>query len=315
MVIYSTVVGQSVGHEGGGPDKLRGHTMFKKICIAMVAVMMIIAVIPASYAASTNPSGIQPYSGWIGSDSPFYSIKLFFQNVDISLSGNVDSKLQKQLGYSNERLAEAVAAALSNNTGAVSGALDQYKSLLEAINATMDDEGIGDINYINAAEQLQAQDDNLTVLANNTSLGTAVGDLFNTTLNASGQIKSGRPFIYYNNTSYFIPPGQMKKLAAGGSTNMPPGLSKKGYVSPAPVIVNGTVVWPWDEGYDLALAAAGNSTSHAGNGTALNDSTKAHGNGKGNGNGNDKGNGNGGGNGNGNGKGNGNGAAATSGKD
>ena len=43
----------------------------------------------------------------------------------------------------------------------------------------------------------------------------------------------------------------MKKISQGGQGKTPPGLSKKDYVSPEPfILINGTVVWPWDDSYD-----------------------------------------------------------------
>ncbi len=79
-------------------------------------------------------------------------------------------------------------------------------------------------------------------------------------LNATQQIKNGRPFIYCNNTSFFIPPGQMKKIAVNSTGKTPAGLAKKGYVSPEPILINGTVVWPWDDQYNQYTNSSANAS-------------------------------------------------------
>jgi hypothetical protein len=267
--------------------------MIRKLCVALVAVAFIAAIMPESMAASNGmaPSGAQPYKGLVGADSPLYGFKLFVQKVDISLTGNTSIRLHKMLLYGDERLAEACAAMIANNTGAMQAALNEYTSQLQAINGTMDDESIDDLTYIDAGQELDAQENNLTGLINNSSITPATQDLLNQTLNSTRQIKSGRPFIYYNNTSYFIPPGQMKNL---DWSHVPPGLEKKGYQAPAPLIVNGSVLWPWDEGYSLRLNNMGNETMPLNNTSCVMPVVKQHGNGKnkdkvnGNGNGNGK---------------------------
>ncbi|OPY28711.1 MAG: hypothetical protein A4E28_01376 [Methanocella sp. PtaU1.Bin125] len=253
--------------------------MIRKVCIALVAVMLIAAIIPQSMAASNgmHPTKVQPYKGLVGADSPLYGFKLFIQHADVSLTGNASMRLHKMLLYGDERLAEACAMALANNTGGLEAALNEYLRQMEAINATMDDESIDDLTYMNVSEELDEQEDNLTDLIDNSSTNQEIKDLMNNTLGNTQQIKNGRPFIFFNNTSYFIPPGQMKKL---DFSQVPPGLGKKGYQVPAPKIDNGTVYWPWDEGYDLL-------TIDNGDGTALNASqyllptVKGKGNGKG----------------------------------
>jgi hypothetical protein len=253
--------------------------MLRKVCIALVAVMLIAAIIPQSLAASNgmSPAKVQPYKGLVGADSPFYGFKLFIQHADVSLTGNTSLRLHKMLLYGDERLAEACAMAMANNSGGLEAALNEYLSQMQAINTTMDDESIDDLTYMNVSEELDEQENNLTDLIDNSTTTPEIRDMLNNTLNNTQQIKYGRPFIYFNNTSYFIPPGQMKKL---DWSHVPPGLAKKGYQAPAPRIDNGTVYWPWDEGYDLL-------TIDDGNGTALNASkyllptVKGNGNGKG----------------------------------
>lgn len=275
--------------------------MLRKVCIALVAVMLIAAIIPQSLAASNgmSPTKVQPYKGLVGADSPFYGFKLFLQHADISLTGNSSVRLHKMLLYGDERLAEACAMAIANNTGGLEAALNEYLSQMQAINTTMDDESIDDLTYMNVSEELDEQEDNLTDLIDNSTTTPKARGLLTDTLSSTQQIKNGRPFISFNDVSYFIPPGQMKKL---DWSHVPRGLEKKGYQIPAPMFVNGAVLWPWDEGYDLL-------TLDDGNGTALNASKYVLPTIKGHGNGKDKGNvtGNMTVNGNGNGKGNGSG--------
>ncbi len=97
---------------------------------------------------------------------------------------------------------------------------------------------------------IEDQEDFLAAMVNNSSYSRVITDRVNQTLNATQEIKNGKPFIYCNNTTYFIPPGQMKKLAQGGQFKTPAGLNKKGYASPEPILVNGTIFWPWDDNYD-----------------------------------------------------------------
>ena len=248
--------------------------MLRKICIALVAAMLIAAIIPQSLAASNgmSPTKVQPYKGLVGADSPFYGFKLFVQHADISLTGNVSVRLHKMLLYGDERLAEACAMAMANNTGGLEAALNEYIRQMQLINGTMDDESIDDLTYIDAGLELDEQEDNLTDLINNTT--PEVQDLLSNTLDSTQQIKNGRPFISFNNTSYFIPPGQMKKL---DWSHVPAGLAKKGYLAPAPMIDNGTVLWPWDEGYTLLTDDDG-TTLDASN--YVLPTIKGHGNGK-----------------------------------
>jgi hypothetical protein len=128
--------------------------------------------------------------------------------------------------------------ATRNNTGALNAALNAYTAELEAINVTMDCEALDDLTYLNAGDELQDQEDILANMTNTTEVPPAISDLYNRTPITAETIKNGRPFIWCgsNNTStaYFIPPGQMKKLAQGGQFKTPVGLSKKGYSSPEP---------------------------------------------------------------------------------
>ena len=81
----------------------------------------------------------------------------------------------------------------------------------------------------------------------------------------------------------------MKKISQGGQGKTPPGLAKKGYVSPEPILVNGTVVWPWDDQYNLCTNSTVNATATMQNIAYVSKALGKHGNGKGNAGGNGKG--------------------------
>jgi|AGTN01.3.fsa_nt_gi hypothetical protein len=269
--------------------------MARRIWITIVVVSLLVAAIPVSNAESNSKSfvGVEPYNGLFGADSLFYGLKLFVQHFDVSLEGNDSAKLQKQIAIGRQRLSEAAAVAARNNTGALDAALAAYADELEAINTTLDSENIDDLTYLNASDELQDQEAILADMTNATGLPTAVTDLYNRTLNATREIKNGRPFILCNNTSYFIPPGQIKKIIQGNPGKTPPGLAKKGYVSPEPILVNGTILWPWDDSYSLYTNSTINATGHAGNITYVSALKEKHSKDKSNNNGNGKGNGNG----------------------
>lgn len=237
--------------------------MSKKLWIVLIVASLMAAMIPVSNAESygSPPSGVEPYNGLFGAGSPLYGMKLFVQHLVLSFEGNATVKLQSQLDLGEQRLSKAYAAAASNNTAAVEAALNAYTIELKDINFTMDCDGVLEFMFLKAGDDLQDQEDILNNMTNSTDVPPAVSDLYNRTLNTTQQIKNGRPFIYCNNTSYFIPPGQMKKISTGGQGKTPPGLGKKGYVSPEPILVNGTIVWPWDEQYDQITNSTANGTA------------------------------------------------------
>jgi hypothetical protein len=264
--------------------------MIYKVLAATIAVALLMAVMPSSLAQSDT---IKPYQGWAGPDSSFYGMKLFFQKMDISLTGDPSARLQKQMTIADERLSEAYAMSIANNTDGVQAAMDEYENTLGDINQTMDNEDVDDVMYSDAIEHLDDQQNQSADLVNNSTLAPCVKNRWSGAFNATEQIKNGRPFIYYNNTSYFVPPGQMKKATNLTQMHVPPGLAKKGYVAAKPISVNGSLLWPWDAGYDLYNNSKDNSTfvmDGPNNGklnNGNNNKLKVHGS-NGNGNGNNK---------------------------
>jgi hypothetical protein len=262
--------------------------MLRKILIALIAVLLLVAAVPVSNAGSDNGKGyadIKPYNGLFGADSPFYGVKLFVQHVDVSLEGNVTMKLQKQQNLAWQRLSEALAVTDRNDPASLKAALDAFVEESKLSSKILDSDLINDTAFLEAWNNYDDMEGFMAAMMNNSSYSRAITDQYSQTLDASQEIKNGKPFIYCNNTTYFIPPGQMKKLAQGGQSKTPAGLNKTGYVSPEPIIVKGTVLWPWDDDYSLyfgtneSTSVSGKFSNHG------NSKDKVKGNGNGNGNG------------------------------
>lgn len=228
--------------------------MFKRMIAASIAVMMLLALIPASMAQTDK---IQSYNGLVGSNSPLYGIKLYAEKLDLFLTFDSNEKLKKQLSHADLRLAEAMAAANNSDAGAVDAALTQYEDTMAAVaNGSTDvDNGSSEIgDHLNTQEEAYIY-------------------IMNELENNNVQIKNGMPFIFVEDadgvvTAYFAPPGQLKKV---DTTKLPSGLAKKGYKSATSKLDgNGSKVWPWDDVTNKYVV------------------THSNGNGNGNGNGNKK---------------------------
>jgi hypothetical protein len=244
--------------------------MLKKIITAFLALAVLAALMPASLADSGD---VKPYQGWIGADSPLYKVKVGWQKLDVALTFDNTEKMKKQMSYAEERLSEAQAMAIENNTEALETALDEYVNELDELNETTQAPDINETEYANLSPLLYHHQQCFYGLMNNTSANWTIQGRYMICNQTITKMKNGMPFYYYNGTAYFIPPGQMKKY---NSTFVPPGLTKKGYVAPVPTITNGSVTWPWDEiNYSY------------GNKTLPNGKVKNN-NGNGNGNGNNK---------------------------
>ena len=264
--------------------------MMKKIIAASFVLVMLAAIAPMALA---DGSDVQPYNGWIGADSPLYPIKIFAQNVDIFLTFDNTARMEKQMALADERLSEAQAMILANNAAGTEAALDQYQDALDALNQTAEAPDINDTEYANLSPMLYHHQQCFYAMMNNSTVPMTIEGRLMTACNKTIKMKNGMPFYYYNGTSYFIPPGQMKLITNG--SKVPPGLAKKGYVRPVPTITNGSLTWPWDE----INYSYGNMTMPTV--PAMPTMPAMNNNGKGNGKGNGHGNGNGNGNGHGNG--------------
>ena len=215
----------------------------KKMIVAVLALALLAAIVPTTQADSV---GVQPYKGLIGADSPLYGAKIFAQNLDVALTFDNTNKMKKQMNYADERLSEMVAADDENNTGAFDAAADQYATLMDCLNQTTRSDDINETEYANLAPLLYHHQQCFYGLMNNSTTPLRIQDRIMYICNQTMKLKNGMPFYYFNNTSYFIPPGQMKKMA-NNSTFVPPGLANKGYVRPNTTITNGSPAWPWDQ--------------------------------------------------------------------
>jgi hypothetical protein len=218
--------------------------MIKKLLTTLIAAVLLIAIVPLSSAAS---DGVQAYNGWVGSDSPLYGLKLLIEQIDESLAGDINAKLMKQMAHAETRLSEAYAMALKNNTGAAEAALNEYARTMGQINATMDDPGVDDGTYLNMSRQFEKYQNHFRYMVNNSTLTEQSRNRWANAFNYSEQFQNGRPFIYCNDTAYFVPPGQMQKM---NWSQVPPGLGKKGFEVPSPAVISGKIVWPWDAEYN-----------------------------------------------------------------
>lgn len=228
---------------------------------------------------------IGPYKGMVGADSPLYGLKLFVQNLDESLAGNNNAKLQKQMDHAQERLSEVMAASETNNTAAMETALNEYNNEVNDINNTMEQSDVDEEQYSEVGPEIDEQQQALEGMINNGGMPIDLRDDIAGAYNNSTKIKNGRPFILYNNTTYFVPPGHLKN--GQNMTFLPPGLAKKGYVAPQPIIINGATSWP----FPVNMTEKGNGIkadkdklNKSMNKTADKSNGKSNGNGNGNGN-------------------------------
>ncbi len=220
--------------------------MMKKMITIILALAMLAALIPVSNANSGNQ---KHYNGLIGADSPFYKAKIFIQELNIYLTFNNTDKLQKQMANLDERSAEAEDAAEENNIGAYEAATTEYLNTMNKINGTLEAEDVDPDVAIELVPLLLHHQEVFYGIADNNTTPLVIQ---NRTVLINGEfmkIKKGMPFYYYNDTAYFIPPGQMKKIENGiiNGSKIPPGLAKKGYKNPVPTVDNGSKKWPWDQ--------------------------------------------------------------------
>lgn len=212
--------------------------MLKKILVPVIIAILALSVVQTAFAESDD---LKPYNGLVGADSPLYGIKRLFQQLDESFSLNSNDKLDKMLAHADERVSEALAMAQANNTDGFESALDGYEDLIDSINDTMENDDVGDEEYSDVGPRLDRHMWTFQNMFNNTTLNNETRYSLAKMFNVTGKIKIGRPFIYYNNTSYFIPPGHLKN--GHNMTFVPPGLAKKGYKPPVNLtIINGSVV-------------------------------------------------------------------------
>jgi hypothetical protein len=96
--------------------------MDSKLFTTLISLAVLAALAPVSHADSGE---VQPYNGMVGAGSPLYQIKIFIQHMDIYLTFNDTEKMVNQMDYLDERLSEAEAARLANNSDAMNASLDE----------------------------------------------------------------------------------------------------------------------------------------------------------------------------------------------
>ncbi|HTX44215.1 MAG TPA: hypothetical protein VMC61_05755, partial [Methanocella sp.] len=120
-----------------------------------------------------------------------------------------------------------------------------YEDELDAINQTAEAPDINETEYANLSPMLYHHQECFYAMMNNSTVPLRIQERLKYMYNCTERVRDGMPFYYYNNTSYFVPPGHLKDIANG--SKVPPGQAKKGYVHPVPTITNGSMTWPWDE--------------------------------------------------------------------
>src|SRR3989344_7965866 len=92
----------------------------KKLTILSILFISLAFIVPAPALAQAD-TGPTPGSFW-------YGITTSFENVTLFFTLNFEKKAEKALGYAERRLAQAKAAAESENSKAVETALADYET-------------------------------------------------------------------------------------------------------------------------------------------------------------------------------------------
>jgi len=225
--------------------------MMRKLISAALVLALLAALVPAAMAEQGD---VKPYSGWFGADSPLYKVKIGLQKLSLALTTSNTEKMKKQMSYLDERLSEIKAMELANNTQGMEAALAEYEAELNELNDTTQAPDINETDYAALEPLLYHHQECFYGMMNNSTTPQRIQERLRYMFNETVRVRNGMPFYYYNNTSYFIPPGQAKRIENGianrsiiNGSKVPPGLAKKGYVEPVPTITNGSMAWPWDE--------------------------------------------------------------------
>lgn len=107
-----------------------------KILIVSLIVFAVVMIsqahaevnITSQIAELTNYTGedIQPYTGYIGPDSPLYELKIIVENIDEQLTFNKTAKIEKKLKHAKTRISEAKRELLKNRNETASKAMSKY---------------------------------------------------------------------------------------------------------------------------------------------------------------------------------------------
>ena len=106
--------------------------------LALVLALIMAFAIPAGVLAAEEPvADTLPDTG-ITPDSPFYFLDKWGKQISLAFTFNAANKVQKALGYAEERLAEAEAMAAQNNFQAMEKAAYQYSYYLTVATRNME---------------------------------------------------------------------------------------------------------------------------------------------------------------------------------
>lgn len=158
-------------------------TRMGRVTLITLALLLVLGLMPLACAKTDD---IAPYNGSIGSDSPLYGLKLFFEGVDEVFTFDVEARLEKQMLHAGERLAEAKAMLLVNNSDAAEAAISEYKLKVMLIN-----DSVSGVNITKEAKDLvsanlSTQKKELQALSKNKNLTDAAKKALQFTLgNAS----------------------------------------------------------------------------------------------------------------------------------
>jgi len=126
------IIGQRKEHLSPYPRRLVGEKMREKVIAIGVLVMLVMTFTLVSAAQED----VSPYPGWFCPDSPLYGLKIALENIDEAVSHSADAKLDKQVAYAEERIAEAKAMIEKGKPEAAEKAMDGYTAKVAAIDAT-----------------------------------------------------------------------------------------------------------------------------------------------------------------------------------
>lgn len=140
--------------------------------LALVLVLVLAFAVPAGVLAAEEPATDTLPDTGITPDSPFYFLDKWSKQISLAFTFNAVNKVQKALGYAEERLAEAEAMAARNKFQAMEIAASQYSYYLtvathnmeKAMNRGVDTSGqVADVTskhlaYINQYQYANQQD-------------------------------------------------------------------------------------------------------------------------------------------------------------
>ncbi|MHC1611074.1 MAG: DUF5667 domain-containing protein [Candidatus Methanospirareceae archaeon] len=140
--------------------------MREKAIAIGVMVMLVMTFMPLSAAQEDVP----PYQGWFAPDSPLYGLKIAFEKIDEAVSLSADAKLDKQVAYAEERIAEAKAMIEKGKPEAAEKAMDGYIAKTAAISETVTKPDVTEEGLQHARQMLSKHETVLQGLINDPNM-------------------------------------------------------------------------------------------------------------------------------------------------